>query len=309
MWEATVSTQSAALDLDLPGADDSGVIEYSRAHIANDHEVKPCTLTGFKRIVFLVLYGLIVSSSVAGMVYTFYVNPLFGLMILPVSYVFNNLLFLVNHSRLHASFIELPEENMSVICHHAFIHHYRNTRVFHETWLETRMSYFIDARTIFDRAFRGFFLFIPLISVLLYQIAPVLGIAFFSSQFLAELLQSTVHEWYHNPARTRKAFYSFPVYWFFALLEKTGLASTRRHMLHHRHHLPTLDKVERWLDLYIPFGETLASRFWKQALSRHVPGKARMTEFVELVGGLFAFLTFNVVNPAIHAAIFLTFFR
>jgi hypothetical protein len=149
---ATVSTQSAALA--IRGADDSGTIEYSRTHIPNDHEVAPCTLTGVKRIAFLALYGFIVSSSLGGMVYTFYVNPLFGLMILPVSYVFNNLLFLANHSRLHASFIELPEEKMSVICHHAFIHHYRNTRVFHETWLETRMSYFIDARTIFDRAFR-----------------------------------------------------------------------------------------------------------------------------------------------------------
>jgi hypothetical protein len=98
------------------------------------------------------------------------------------------------------------------------------------------------------------------------------------------------------------------VYWFFALLEKIGLASTRKHMVHHQHHLPNLDRVERWLDLYIPFGEVLASRFWKKALSKHVPGKTWMTEFVEVRGGLFAFLTFNVVNPAIHAFIFLTFF-
>lgn len=301
-----MSTQSATLD--IRSIEDPDVIEYSRADIPNDRVVAPCTITGVRRIVFLALYGLIVSLSMAGMAYTFYANPLFGLMILPVSYVFNNLLFLANHSRLHASFIELPEERMSVICHHAFIHHYRNTRVFHETWLETRMSYFIDARTIFDRAFRGFFLLIPLISVLLFQIDPVLGIAFFSSQFLAELLQSTVHEWYHNPPRNRKAFYSFPMYWFFTLLEKTGLASTRKHMVHHQHHLPNLDRVERWLDLYIPFGEMLASRFWTQALRRHVPGKTWMTDFVEAVGGAFAFVTFNVVNPAIHALIFLTFF-
>ena len=302
-----MSTQSATLD--LRGVDDSDVIEYSRSYIPDDQKMAPCTITGVRRLVFLALYGLIVSSSIGGMVYTFYMNPLFGLMIVLLSYVFNNLLFLVNHSRLHASFIELPEEKMSVICHHAFIHHYRNTRVFHETWLETRMSYFIDARTtIFDRAFRGFFLFVPLTSVLLYQIDPVLGIGFFSSQFLAELLQSTVHEWYHNPPRNRKAFYSLPMYWFFTLLEKTGLASTRKHMEHHRHHLPNLDKVERWLDLYIPFGEMLASGFWKKALSRHVPGKTSMTRFVEVVGGLFAFSMFNVVNPAIHAFIFLTFF-
>ena len=307
MREGNLSTHLAALE--LHGADDSRLIKYSRDYIPNDQQVAPCTVTGFKRIVFLTLYGFIVSSSIGGFVYTFYVNPLFGLMIIPVCYVFNNLLFLASHSRLHASFIELPESEMSVICHHAFIHHYRNTRVFHETWLETRISYFIDARTIFDQAFRGFGLLIPLTSVILYQIDPVLGIAFFSSQYLAELLQSTVHEWYHNPVRNRKAFYSFPVYWFFVFLEKLRLASTKHHMLHHRHQLPTLDKVEMWLDLYVPFAEMLASRFWKKALSKYVPGKTYMTEFVERAGSLYSFSVFSVINPASYALIFLTFFE
>ena len=301
-----MSTHLAALE--LCSADDSNVIDYSRAHIPNDQKVAPCTLTGFKRIVFLALYGLIVSSSVGGLVYTFYARPLFGLMILPVCYVFNNLLFLASHSRLHASFIELPEAKMNVICHHAFIHHYRNTCVFHETWLETRMSYFIDARTVFGKAFRGFALLVPLTSVILYQVDPVLGIAFFSSQYIAELLQSTVHEWYHNPVRNRKTFYSFPVYWFFVFLEKTGLASTKHHNVHHRHQLPTLDRVEVWLDLYVPFGEMLASRFWKKALSKYVPGKTYMTDFVERAGSLYSFSVFSVINPAIYAFIFLEFF-
>ena len=66
-----------------------------------------------------------------------------------------------------------------------------------------------------------------LLPCILYQIHPVLGIAFFSSQYVAELLQSTIHEWYHNPVRNRKTFYSAPVYWAFTFLEKTGLASTQ----------------------------------------------------------------------------------
>lgn len=301
-----MSTHLAAFE--LRGADDSTATDYRREHIADDRKVAPCTLTGFRRLVFLALYGVIVASSIAGVVYTFIVNPLFGLMILPVCYIFNNLLFLASHSRLHASFIELPEARMSVICHHAFIHHYRNTCVFHETWLETRISYFIDARTVFDKAFRGFVVLIPLAAVILYQIDPVLGIAFFSSQYLAELLQSTVHEWYHNPVRNRKAFYSFPVYWFFMFLEKTGLASTKHHNVHHRHQLPTLDRVEVWLDLYIPFGESLASRFWKKALSKYVPGKTYITEFVERVGSWYSLLVFSVINPAIYALIFIEFF-
>ena len=290
--------------LELHGTDDSNAMEYSRECIPNDQAMAPYTLTGFKRIVFLVLYAFIVSSSIAGLIYTFYISPLFGLMILPVCYVFNNLLFLVNHSRLHASFIELPEAEMNVICHHAFIHHYRNICVFHETWLETRMSYFIDARAVFDRVFRGFILVIPLTSLVLYQIDPVLGIGFFSSQYLAELLQSTIHEWYHNPVRNRKSFYSFPVYWTFVFLEKIGLASTRHHLEHHRHQLPTLEKVEVWLDLYVPFGEIPVARFWKNALSKYVPGQTRMTDYVNRVGALYAYLVFFLINPALYVVIY-----
>ena len=299
---------AALKTFELKGTDDSNVIEYSRKHIPNDQEMAPCTLTGFKRIVFLVLYAVIVSSSIGGLIYTLYVSPLFGLIVLPICYVFNNLLFLNTHSRFHASFIELREAEMNVLCHHAFIHHYRNISVFHETWLETRMSYFIDARTVFGKTFRGFALLIPLTSFILYQIDPVLGIAYFSSQYVAELLQSTIHEWYHNPVRNRKTFYSFPVYWAFTFLEKTGLASTQHHAAHHRHQLPTLERVEVWLDLYIPFGEFLTSRFWKKALTKYVPGQTYVTKYVERAGYLYNFSVFSVISPATYVVVFLNFF-
>jgi hypothetical protein len=294
---------------DYPAAADSGATEYRREYIVNDREVAPYRLTGFKRIVFLALYVVIVSSSPVGMATTIYLRPWFALAILPACYVFNNLLFLVNHSRLHASFIELREKDMSVICHHSFIHHYRNICVYHETWLETRMSYFMDARTVFDRAFRGFVIGIPAISVLLYRIDPVLGIGFFSSQYLAELVQSTIHEWYHNPIRNRKTFYSFPLYWTCVLLEKTGLASTKRHLEHHAHQLPSLEKVERWLDLYVPFGEIPVERYWRKALSTYVPGETRMTDYISRVGAMYAYSMFFLVNPAMYVLIYFQFFR
>jgi len=301
-----VATDCEAPKTDIAG--DSRALEYSRIRIPNNREIPAYNLTGFKRFIFLALYALIVSSSIGGLIYTFYVHPLFALLILPVSYFFNNCLFLMNHSRFHANFIELPEAKMSVICHHAFIHHYRNIRVFHETWLETRMSYFIDVRAVFDQASRCFILVIPATSVILYKISPVLGIGFFSSQYLAELLQSTIHEWYHIPVRNRKAFYSFPTYWAFTFLEKIGIASTGHHMEHHRHQLPTLEKVEVWLDLYVPFCERAASRFWKKVLSQYVPGQRRMTAYINRVGTLYAYLVFFLINPAIYVLIYLECF-
>ncbi len=125
-----MSTEVEAIE--LKGADNLDAIEYSREHIPSDRAIAPYTLTGFKRIVFLALYALIVSSSIGGMIYTFYVNPWFALMILPVCYLFNNLLFLVTHSRLHASFIELPEsENeryLSPFVHPSLSEHLRVPR-------------------------------------------------------------------------------------------------------------------------------------------------------------------------------------
>ena len=168
---------------------------------------------------------------------------------------------------------------MNVICHHAFIHHYRNICVFHETWLETRMSYFIDARAVFDRVFRGFILVIPIISVIFYRINPVLGIGFFSSQYLAELLQSTVQS--GITTSNRKTFYSFPVYWTFILLEKIGLASTRRHR-HHRHH------CRRWTKLKFGWIFTFHLARSRSHDSGRMPfqvcsGQTRMTEYVTVL--------------------------
>ena len=48
---------AALKTFELKGTDDSNVIQYSRKHIPNDQEMAPCTLTGFKRSVFLVLYA------------------------------------------------------------------------------------------------------------------------------------------------------------------------------------------------------------------------------------------------------------
>ncbi len=257
-----------------------GTRTYSRAFIPGDQEVAPCELTGTRRKVFLAFYGAIVVSAITGLAYTFYFNPLFGLTALVVGYCFDNLAFTCGHVGFHAEFIDSSEGKMKTLSHHAFIHHYRNIRVFHETWLETRMSYFVDPRTVVTAKSCVKFLAIALVFFpVIYFVHPVLGIAIYSAQAVPLLLQSTVHEWYHNPPNNRASFYSPPVYWFFTLLEKLSIASTRDHMVHHRHGLNDLDHVHKWLDLRLPFGELMPSLLWRKALSVYEPGESRMTEF------------------------------
>lgn len=281
---------------------------YSRATIHGDQEILPHALGGLRRTAFLMAYIAIVSISICGVLYCLYVSPLIAIFGLVMSYWLNNIAFTITHVRFHTSFIEVPEPKMDVLIHHSFIHHYRDIQIYHKTWLESRMSYFIDPR---DGLLSPVFMSqIPVtlgISWLLYRQHHILGIIYFSSVWASELLQSTVHEWYHNPAKNRKSFYNPVAFWFLTMLEKVGLASTKTHLQHHRHRLHNLHEVEQWLDLAIPFGERLPIALWKKALTKYVPGEINMTPYLMKIIyvsycaiHVFMVLAYLAVYPILH---------
>ena len=88
---------------------------------------------------------------------------------------------------------------------------------------------------------------------------------------------------------------------------KRSDASTKHHSQHYRHQLHTLDDVDVWLDLRVPLLETLASRLWKIALTKYVPGQTNMTGYISRAGSLIACLVF-LINPVIYVAVFLKWF-
>lgn len=257
------------------------VRRFDRALIPDDQELPHYELAGPKRRLYLFLYVVLISTALGGTAYTFYYNPAFGAAVLALGYVIDNLCFCYGHLEFHAAFIEMPEGRMSTLFHSAFIHHYRNISIFHKHWLEVRLSYFVEPRSEISLVAAVMLLPVALgFLALSYFVHPVLGIAWYSGQALPKLVQSMVHEWYHNPAKNRRTFYSRPVYAFFTLLEKIGLASTRGHTRHHRHDLRNLNEVDKWLDLYLPFGEILPSLVWKKAVSLYEPGKTLMSDFI-----------------------------
>lgn len=286
--------------LAMSGEVNAAVLEvkpYGRALIPGDQEVPHYELTGLKRDLYMVLYVVLVSSALCGTAYTFYYNPLFGAAALVLGYVIDNLCFTYGHLEFHAAFIEVPERKMSTLFHSAFIHHYRKITIFHQHWLEVRLSYFVDPRSEFSLSAAVMLLPVALgFLALSYFVHPVLAIAWYSGQALPKLLQSMVHEWYHNPPRNRAAFYSAPVYGFFMLLEKIGLASTRAHARHHQHGLGNMNEVDKWLDLYLPFGEILPELVWMKAVALYEPGKTRMMDFIGRVRG---------VTMIVHRGVFL----
>ena len=270
---------------------------YGRALIPGDQELPHYELTGLKRELYMLLYVIIISTALCGTAYTFYYSPAFGAAALALGYVIDNLCFSYGHLEFHAAFIEIPERKMSTLFHSALIHHYRKISVFHNHWLEVRLSYFVDPRPAFSLVAAVMLLPIALSFLALsYFVHPVIGIAWYSAQALPKLVQSVVHEWYHNPPKNRKTFYSPPVYAFFTLLEKIRLSSTRGHARHHRHDLDNLNEVDKWLDLYLPFGEVLPSLAWKKAVSLYEPGKTRMSDFIGRV---------RAVTMIVHRGLFL----
>ena len=127
-----VQAAANATHIDIGGP---SVVNYSRDFIADDKATAPYLLTGVRRTVCLAVYVSIVCAAFSGALYSLYVDPVFVLAVLPVCYAINNVTFLTVHCKLHASFIDLREEEMGVICHNSFIHHYRNIKVYHEKWV------------------------------------------------------------------------------------------------------------------------------------------------------------------------------
>ena len=263
---------------------------YNRASIPEDEVIEPYELKGLRRSVFLTLYSMILITAIVGLAYTFYFNPFFGLVALVIGYFFDNLAFGCGHLEFHTEFIEMREKKMTTLCHNSLIKHYRNKHVFHERWLETRMSYFIDPQTVVTAgSILKVLAALLILGALSHFTHPALAIAWYSAQAVPALIQATIHEWYHNPPHNRKTFYCLPAYLFFIFLEKTSLASTSGHNIHHQHGLNNLNQVHRWLDLYIPFGEIQPTQFWKKALALYEPGKTNMTDFAKR-GAPFKFL-------------------
>lgn len=252
-----------------------------RSHIIDDFLVEPRSVFGLKRILLTSVLYFILVFSLIGSAYTAYRSlPLF-ILGLTLCYLLENIIFVLSHITFHADFIELPEKSMRILVHHSFIHHYRNIRVYHERWLETRLSYYFDPIGGFKTVIIWTNL-IPelLVSLILYVIDPLLGISALSFMWLTRWLQSVCHEWYHNDKR--KTFYTKPMYYLMTFFEYIGLMSTENHKKHHQHNLKSLNKASVWLDLRTPFGsfiEKIGNYIWEKALLRYKPKETNMVKY------------------------------
>jgi hypothetical protein len=242
-------------------------------------EVSPLTTSGARRVALLVAYVGILLVTFGGAALTAATRPELLLGGLVVCYVVENVQFVVTHVGLHASFVEMPERQMGTITHHSFVHHYRNPRVYHQTWLESRLAYFFCPRRGLRSVTTRVALVVYLaVAAIVGGYDPTAAIAALSCMGLTRGLQTVAHEWYHHDDRA--GFYTAPVFGLLTLLERVGVMSTSRHLQHHRHHLHSLDAVHHWTDLYLPGGDALGDALWEAALQRHVPGEDRMVRFV-----------------------------
>ena len=248
-------------------------------------------LEGQPRLRMLAAYAALHVFIFAGLVYTVSWSPELALGALLLCYVLENILFVLGHVGLHASFIETPEPQMTTITHHSFAHHYRDIRAYHKTWLSSRMSYFVCPRNGFNTLTSYIYLVAPVLSAAVISLVDWrVGLCALSSLWGAHALQAVCHEWYHH--NDREGFYWWPTRLFLSGLERVGIMSTRKHLDHHRHHLHSLGDVHDWLDLYLPGGERLGDALWGWLLRKHVPGERNMIKAMLKLSGVYYTLHF-----------------
>lgn len=265
---------------------------FSRKYIPNDEVGRaPLITTGVERYISLTVYSLIVLGAFSGVMYTGYHDFNLMMVSLAVAYFANNLGFAIGHTLLHMEYIEQPEQEMYILTHHSFIHHYRDIQIYHKTWLETRLAFFFDGRKVLEGVIGSqtlnWFGLVPFMGTMLSP-SSLHFISSVSSFFLIELLQAICHEWYHVPQTKRKHFYWAPTFYTLSFLELIGILDTVGHKKHHTHNLDNLDDVHNWTDMYSIGFETIADWIFTKMKAHYVPGEQRMSETMKPIAAMTA---------------------
>lgn len=250
--------------------------------------------TGPQRTRQMLIYVALHTVIFGGLAYTLATNPALALFGLLLCYLLENLMFVFGHLALHVTFIEFPEASMMTLGHHSFVHHYRDIRAYHKSWLASRLSYFYCPKLgLRSMSTKGYLLAqlasAAIISVLDWRA----GLCALACMWALRSLQSIVHEYYHH--NDREKFYWRPTLVALRGLEAIGILSTKRHLRHHRHHLRNLDEVHEWTDMWLPGAERLGNAIWRRMLARHIPGEQRMIDAIRKLYTRYAVLHYALV--------------
>lgn len=223
-------------------------------------------------LVYVAIHLVVGGGLLAGLSW----SPLAVLGGLVLAYIFEQLGFVLAHVGLHSSFMETPEAEMPTVTHHAFIHHYRDIRAYHRSWLASRLSYFFCPQRPFGTLTALGRTALPLVLAggLALAVDWRAGATLLACLWANHLLQGVAHEWYHNDQRD--TFYTPPMRWFLVGLEAVGVMDGKRHRRHHAHHLHSLDEVQDWVDLSLPGAEWLGRTLWRRQLRRYRAGERAM---------------------------------
>lgn len=238
---------------------------------------------GRDRLITFVVYYSIKLLYIVGAIYCVVEIPWVFLGFFMLTYFLENtMMFPTMHTLYHALFIEQKESKMTPGQHYAYVHHYRDPRLFPKIWVDYRLQYVWNRENKF--AWTNFLTLYGILaaSVLLVFVSPAMSACFFASFMMCALFQGLAHEWYH--CTNKKEFYSSFTYYTMQLLEKVKIIDSEKHKSHHKHNLKNLKEVDQWVDVWSPFAEGFARYLWKQALSRYVPGERKMVRYLALRG-------------------------
>jgi hypothetical protein len=209
-----------------------------------------------------------------------------------VTYFVDNILFIIGHLSLHASFIETDTVNLQHLPTFtliAYLHHYHNPLIFSAMKFREYMLAYIGSFSYvhnnFVSIFNYFFAFIILSFYFSVNINIILVVILYATyylglykwlvncliylfckdiigennallyvcySFLMLYVQGLVHLWYHTKVSQRQTHFGKILFIMMTLMEKINLISTETHKIHHSHNYKNIQDSELWNDLWVP---------------------------------------------------------
>ncbi len=284
----------------MPPHEHMPVPEHLRHALPPEPKRPLLVFEGAQRRRQLIVYAAIHVVLFGGLAYTAATNPLLVVFGLLLCYALENLMFVFGHVALHALFIEFKESEMMTIGHHSFVHHYRNIRAYHQSWLASRLSYFYCPQLgLLSSTTHGYLIMQLLTAGIITMFDWRAGLCALACMWAMRSLQSICHEYYHH--NDRPSFYSLPTRLLLEGLEAIGILSTRRHLIHHRHHLRNLHQVSEWTDMWMPGAERVGRALWSRLLTLYIPGQQKMIDSIR-----WSFLRYAALNYGVIIVAFVT---
>lgn len=234
-----------------------------------------------------IIYIILFRSSIVlffQVLYNYPISLYTHVSFLILSYIQENLSFILRHIYLHVNFLYTKPtfNDMGIFCYTAYIHHYYNSLIFSQLEFMGYCNHYILSPV--------FILQISIIGYIMYYsgVNNTHIIIYTCYQILQNYLQAIVHLWYHTIKSKKLEHFGPLLYNIMLALESVKIISSEKHKLHHSHQIDNMEDVEVWNDLYLPpFVNNIGDTIFKYIVTLNKPNEEKLkTYMIIMITGL-----------------------